>query len=1352
MKNYLQLATAVLCLSTMSVGLCDAQPTALFKEKSEWLQMRERETFSNPDASTIPYEGYTLKDYAERNFPEFGHKEVEMFSIETNAALADKVYQRSNKVIDGNGLETKKEFYDISWGTFTTVEDGTMYIFTQENEKSVPHNSTSSMWYYRSATFTVYNEDLEEIKSFKVASSDTTYSFTLMPDVSCKVFNNDTDWEFMVQIHGFENMSVGGPESCRDTVVVVNEAGEIQKRFYQASSVAINTVKGEYSNTYQLQVACPYYSGVQENQEILFYDPKKIQEETDVLSEPVFTYSVPANLLSYTRGPIFYYLNIEGVDYYMATKYEKPFCIDNDPENPVWETDNSYVVTLYNTSFEKVKEFSLPLIGQKENNQSLSQLGDFSEYMITSHMFNSDDKLELIYGMNRYYTECDCSKTDYYLVNEDGEILQELFTEAVGVSKLPSLPGQEDEYAVFLGTPDAISSIMMYRVPSLKPTITFPALYQGSLLSLSFSRLAVDDSYQYVFGLGRGEQGDNTVLGGVNYYDTKGVLKKKVRFDLGNKVAGFSPVLEPTTLDPYGFIADDKREYLFFATDYLDNDTFQQRFSIANEDEILYTWNCTTDEVLKGAGVMGDAKRQNLKYFYINITDAAGVSNRTLFYNLPLERNVLEGEGTELDPYRIKTASDLNFIREYPESWFVLDNDVDMIDFTGFNGNGFNPIASFSGHLDGKNHVIKNLLLNTVNNTTGLFEEITNGAVVQNLQLQQISWSSLTDGVTVGTVAGIVSYGAVVDNCHVTADINTRAGVRYLGGLVGSLIKSAVLSNSSFTGNIFAVQGSSVGGLVGNNQQSEILNSYSEGEMTGENNVGGVVGLIISGGSVKNSYSKMNVSAAVRIGGIAGNVSGTIENTYALGDVTGTGTASEMNAGGIAGGAQASVVASPLVKHNVAMNGKVVMATDVARVLPTDIPETLVGNYALSSMLVGANQDDLHPVDEEDTELVGADKIHGASVEAEQLDQAFYEAMGWSFGTDADNPWVMYEDSPRLWFEFVVRGVQLEETQISMLKGEKQMLKASVIPENATNQNLRYTSSDLKVASVSSNGEITARGEGMAEITVTTEEGGYKAVCQVSVIIPVSEITLSAEEMTLEVNEQSSLTATVMPEDATNTAYYWTSSNSDVVYVYDGVVVGMSAGTADVIVCSEDGYASDTCHVTVVTPISEIYLNESTVSLDKATPTFQLVAKASPETAVLPALYWSSDNKKVAQVDQTGLVSGYQKGEAIVTVETEDGRFSASCLVEVLEEIGVGLDMTVSDQIRVYVEQDELNVEADREISSVCMLNSVGQTMYLNQAVNNKRFTLPVSEMNEGIVMVRVLCDGHWFVHKVVLR
>lgn len=1353
MKNYLQFVAAVFCLSTMQVGVCDAQSTSLLNNKSEWLQMRERETFTDPNASTIPYEGYTLRDYAERNFPEFGEKTSEMFPIESNRALADKVSRRNiGKQADGNSLETKKEFYDISWGTFTTVEDGKSYVFTQENEKSVPHNPNSAMWYYRSATFTVYNEDFEEIKSFKVASSDTTYSFTLIPDVSYKVFDNDADWEFMVQIHGFENASVGGPESCRDTVLVVNESGEIQKRFYQATSVSINTVRGKYSNTYQLQVSRPYYNGVQENQEIVFYDPKKIQSETDVLSEPVFTYSVPANLLAYTRGPIFYYLDIEGVDYYMATKYEKPFCIDNDPENPVWETDNRYIVTLYDTSFEKVKEISLPLIGQKENNLSLSQLGDFSDYMISRHVFNSDDKIELIYGMNRYYAECDCSKTDYYLVNEDGEVLQELMKEAVGVMKLPSLAGQSDEYAVFQGTADAISSIMMYQVPALEEAFTFPALYQGSLLSLSFTRLAVDDSYQYVFGLGRGEQGDNTVLGGVNYYDTKGVLKKKVRFDLGNKIAAFSPVLDPTTLDPYGFIADEKREYLFFATDYLGNDTFEQRFSIANEDEILYTWNCTTDEIIKGAGVMGDAGQQNLKYFYINIADAIGESNRTLFYSLPLERNVLEGEGTELNPYLIKTASDLNSVREYPEAWFVMENDIDMIDFTGYNGKGFNPIASFSGHLDGKNHVISNLLLNTVDNTSGLFKEITNGGEVKNLQLQKVAWSGLTNGATVGTLAGIVSYSSVIDNCHVSTDINTNIEQRYLGGIAGSLTKSSVMKNSSFTGNISTAAGSAVGGLAGNNHQAEILNSYSEGEITGKTDAGGIVGSITSGGSVKDSYSRMNILASVRIGGIAGNVSGTVENTYASGDVKGFGTGSLMYAGGIAGGAQASVVASPLLKHNVAMNGKVVMPTDAARILSTDIPETLVGNYALSSMLVGTNEDDLNPVDEGNTELVGADKIHGQSVDVKDLNQVFYETMGWKFGKDTENPWVMYENSPHLWFEFVVRGVQVEETQVDMLKGEKHMLKACVVPEIAANQNLRYTSSDLKVASVSSTGEITARGEGVAEITVTSEEGGYKAVCRVSVIIPVSEITLSAEELTLEVNEQLSLTATVMPKDATNTAYYWSSSNSDIVYVYNGTLVGVSAGTADVIVCSEDGYASDTCHVTVVTPISEIYLNESMVSLDKANPTFQLVAKAAPETAVLPSLNWSSDNRTVAQVDQTGLVSGYQKGEAIVTVETEDGKFSASCLVEVLEEIGVGLDMVISDQVRVYVEQDELNIEADKAISSVCVLNSAGQTLYINQAVGSTQLSLPVSDMGTGVLMVRVQCDGHWFVHKVMVK
>jgi len=80
-----------------------------------------------------------------------------------------------------------------------------------------------------------------------------------------------------------------------------------------------------------------------------------------------------------------------------------------------------------------------------------------------------------------------------------------------------------------------------------------------------------------------------------------------------------------------------------------------------------------------------------------------------------------------------------------------------------------------------------------------------------------------------------------------------------------------------------------------------------------------------------------------------------------------------------------------------------------------------------------------------------------------------------------------------------VTGVSLDQTSVSMKIGESAQLTATVLPENATNKNVTWSSSNSAVATVSADGLISAGSEGSATITVTTADGGFKATCNVDV-------------------------------------------------------------------------------------------------------------------------------------------------------------------------------------------------------------------------------------------------------------
>ena len=163
-----------------------------------------------------------------------------------------------------------------------------------------------------------------------------------------------------------------------------------------------------------------------------------------------------------------------------------------------------------------------------------------------------------------------------------------------------------------------------------------------------------------------------------------------------------------------------------------------------------------------------------------------------------------------------------------------------------------------------------------------------------------------------------------------------------------------------------------------------------------------------------------------------------------------------------------------------------------------------------------------------------------------------------------------------------VTSVALDQEELSLVAGENETLTASILPLVASNQKVTWTSSDDTVATVDKNGVVTAVSAGTAVITVTTEDGSLTASCTVTVTVPVTGVSLDKDEMSLTVGETGTLTATVAPEDASNSNITWTSDNADVATVDEnGVVSAVSAGTAVITVTTEDGSLTASCTVTV---------------------------------------------------------------------------------------------------------------------------------------------------------------------------
>ena len=240
-----------------------------------------------------------------------------------------------------------------------------------------------------------------------------------------------------------------------------------------------------------------------------------------------------------------------------------------------------------------------------------------------------------------------------------------------------------------------------------------------------------------------------------------------------------------------------------------------------------------------------------------------------------------------------------------------------------------------------------------------------------------------------------------------------------------------------------------------------------------------------------------------------------------------------------------------------------------------------------------------------------------------------------------------------------VTSVTLNQTSVSILEGESVTLKATVKPADATDKTVTWTSSNPDVLTVYG-GKVTGISAGTA--TVTASAGGKSATCEVEVIarIPVESVTLDLKDITLFLGDTETLTATVLPENATDKTVRWESSDSNIASVRGGTVTARAVGTATITAIA--GTKSATCTVTVKPiEVESITLNTYHLALNP-NESETLTATVLPANATDKTVTWTSSNPNIATVSN-GTVTALAKGSAFITARA--GNKEAVCEVTV---------------------------------------------------------------------------------------
>jgi len=323
----------------------------------------------------------------------------------------------------------------------------------------------------------------------------------------------------------------------------------------------------------------------------------------------------------------------------------------------------------------------------------------------------------------------------------------------------------------------------------------------------------------------------------------------------------------------------------------------KKAFSLSSPDGILWKFYSSTssnfvDETqsLKISGKNVSLKDQYGNDLLVALTDD-GVSMK--LYRIAPVPHLFDGEGTQSDPYLVKTAADFKTldtaVGTYGQShigdYFKMANDIDFKSAPEFQGVGAKKgtSVSFGATFDGDGHSIHNLniaatqigedgdgILGTFYNYAGLFSVANKYSTIKNLNIA--SDCKFLGYTSVGAITGYTE--GRIENCRNYSEV--KGARQNAGGITGSLGSTGVISGCYNSGFV-AIGYSGAGGICGTNRGLIEL-SQNDGEISGERAngarltqglVGGITGSNV--GSIDRCVNNANIGSATQVGGITGN-------------------------------------------------------------------------------------------------------------------------------------------------------------------------------------------------------------------------------------------------------------------------------------------------------------------------------------------------------------------------------------------------------------------------------------------------------------------------------------------------
>lgn len=336
-----------------------------------------------------------------------------------------------------------------------------------------------------------------------------------------------------------------------------------------------------------------------------------------------------------------------------------------------------------------------------------------------------------------------------------------------------------------------------------------------------------------------------------------------------------------------------------------------------------------------------------------------------------------------------------------------------------------------------------------------------------------------------------------------------------------------------------------------------------------------------------------------------------------------------------------------------------------------------------------------------------------------------------------------------------VSGVTVSPGSLNLKVGTSGVLKETVFPVDAYNKAVSWSSSNAGIASVNSNGLVSALSVGSATITVTTNDGGFSALSEITVNpIAVSGVTVSPVSLILEAGETGALSETIDPSNASDKSVTWSTSDESVATVNtSGIVSAVSPGSASITVTTNDGNLSAVCAVTV-NPIAVrgITISPTSLTLDLGS-TSVLTESVTPSDAADKTVTWSSSNERIATVDASGLVTAIAEGSAFVTVTTTSGGFKDSCEITVNDPNSVALVQEL--QLSIFpnpLSKGLLTVSSNINIEEIRVFDLSGTLRYREEKCFGGSVKINLDHLQSGMYFIQIETKQSSSFEKVLIR